>query len=323
MSRPLRIQYPGAWYHVMNRGRRREQVFRDQKDFEHFISLLQEAGNNWNCRIAAYCLMSNHYHLLLQTPDANISRIMRHINGVYTQHFNRRHRLDGPLFRGRYKSILVDADNYLLELIRYIHRNPLRAGIGKKMGEYPWTSHMGYVSQAKKWSWLYKDFPLAMLSRKKSGRKKAYLDFVASPVPREINTFFNGEKLKPVFGKDAFVKWVKEKLSDKKNSKEIPQAKHLHHDPDTIKNGVCAHYGIDEGMLHASKRGTSNLPRSVAIYLLRTQGGKTLVEIGHIFSIHSYSSVSSIIQRLKTAMTNDEKIRKQVNTIINGLNKSL
>lgn len=322
MSRPLRIQYPGAWYHVMNRGRRRERVFFDQKDFERFISLLQEAGNLWNCRVAAYCLMSNHYHILLQTPDANINRIMRHINGVYTQHFNRRHGLDGSLFRGRYKSILIDADNYLLELIRYIHRNPLHAGIEKKLGEYPWTSHSGYVSEAKKWAWLYKDFPLAMLSRKKSGRIKAYLDFVASPVSQKINLFFNEKKLNPVLGKDNFVKWVKEKFSDKKNTKEIPEAKHLYHDPDTIKNLVCDHYGIEKGMLNATKRGTSNVPRSVAIYILRTQGGKTLIEIGHIFSIDSYSSVSSAIQRLKVAMTKDKKLEKQVSTIISKLDKS-
>ncbi len=129
MSRPLRIQYPDAWYHVMNRGRRGEAIFSGKDDYDVFIDLLKELVEVFNIKIAAYCLMSSHYHLLVQTPDANISRSMRHLNGVYTQRFNRVHQCDGQLFRGRYKSIIVDADSYLLELLRYIHRNALEAGI--------------------------------------------------------------------------------------------------------------------------------------------------------------------------------------------------
>jgi len=108
MARPLRIEYPSAWYHVMNRGRRAEKIFHDRHDYQVFGELLEESSEMWNIRVAAYCLMTNHYHILVQTPDANISRSMRHINGVYTQRFNKRHRCDGQLFRGRYKSILVN-----------------------------------------------------------------------------------------------------------------------------------------------------------------------------------------------------------------------
>ena len=129
MSRPLRIQYPDAWYHVMNRGRRGEEIFTDDKDYAAFIDLLKEINDDYKVKVSAYCLMSNHYHLLVQTPDSNISRAMRHLNGVYTQRYNRIHHSDGPLFRGRYKAILVEADSYLLELLRYIHRNPLGAGV--------------------------------------------------------------------------------------------------------------------------------------------------------------------------------------------------
>ena len=113
MSRPLRIQYPDAWYHVMNRGRRGESVFHNGTDYLGFIELLKESVEMWQVRIAAYCLMPNHYNLLVQTPEANLSRCMRHINGVYTQRFNRSHSCDGQLFRGRYKCILVDADSYV------------------------------------------------------------------------------------------------------------------------------------------------------------------------------------------------------------------
>jgi len=124
MSRPLRIEFPGAWYHIMNRGRRYEDIFSGPKDYQAFVELLKDSSSAWNLRVAAYCLMPNHYHLLVQSPYGNISRCMRHLNGVYTQSYNRRHKCDGPLFRGRYKSILVSADNYLLQLVRYIHNNP-------------------------------------------------------------------------------------------------------------------------------------------------------------------------------------------------------
>jgi putative transposase len=145
MARPLRIQYSDAWYHVMNRGNRREQIFIDRGDYYAFIDLLKDCVEMWNIRVVAYCLMGTHYHILLQTPDANLSRCMRHINGVYTQHFNRSHGLDGHLFRGRYKSILVDSDVYLLELLRYIHRNPIEAGMFDRLGSYQWSSHKGYL----------------------------------------------------------------------------------------------------------------------------------------------------------------------------------
>jgi REP element-mobilizing transposase RayT len=130
----------------MNRGRRYEDIFADAEDNQFFVDLLKETSEMWNIRIAAYCLMPNHYHLLVQTPDANISRAMRHLNGVYTQVYNRRHEWDGPLFRGRYKSILVSADSYLLQLVRYIHRNPLKADLVKNLKDYQWSSHKGYLS---------------------------------------------------------------------------------------------------------------------------------------------------------------------------------
>ena len=155
MARPLRIEYPGAWYHVMNRGRRAEKIFHYTYDYRMFVELLEEASEMWNVRISAYCLMLNHYHILLQTPEANIARNMRHINGVYTQRFNRRHTCDGALFRGRYKSLLVSAETHLLQLVRYIHRNPVKAGLSEKLESYIWSSHKGYLSKSRKWNWLY------------------------------------------------------------------------------------------------------------------------------------------------------------------------
>ena len=186
MSRPLRIEYPGAWYHVMNRGRRAEQIFHDRKDYQAFVQLLGDTSEMWNLRVSAYCLMPNHYHLLVQTPDANISRAMRHVNGVHTQRFNRRHGSDGPLFRGRYKAILVSADSYLVQLVRYIHRNPVKAGLAENIEDYLYSSHKGYVSVAKKWDWLHKEFIYSLLTDKKTTWIKAYRQFVAVDGDKEI-----------------------------------------------------------------------------------------------------------------------------------------
>ena len=150
MSRPLRIMYPDAWYHVMNRGRRGERIFESKEDYELFLWVMLEAVELFSLRVSAYCLMPNHYHLLVQTPDANLDRCMRHINGVYTQRFNSAHGLDGNLFRGRYKSIMVSEDSYLLQLVRYIHRNPVRAGMVERVEDYKWSSHKGYINNTKK-----------------------------------------------------------------------------------------------------------------------------------------------------------------------------
>ena len=132
----------------------------------------------WNLKVSAYCLAPNHYYLL-DTPDGNISPCMRHINGAYTQRFNLCHKKDGQLFRDRYKEVLVEADNHLLEVLRYIHQNPLSTVIAKELDKFTWNSHGAYVSNGKKWGWLYKDFLLSMFARKKNLARRAYVEFVS------------------------------------------------------------------------------------------------------------------------------------------------
>jgi putative transposase len=148
MSRPLRLEFPEALYHLTSRGDRREDIYEDDEDrlafLDVFFSVIEQF--NWVCY--AYCLMSNHYHLLVQTPDANLSKGMRQLNGVYTQAYNRRYLKTGHLFQGRYKSILVDEDNYLLELSRYIVLNPVKAGMVKKVDQWKWSSYLATVGQA-------------------------------------------------------------------------------------------------------------------------------------------------------------------------------
>jgi len=205
MSRPLRIEYPDAWYHVMNRGRRGEVVFSDADDFAAFVRLLEQSVELWDIRISAFCLMSTHYHLLLQTPLANLSRVMRHINGVYTQYYNRAHGCDGALFRGRYKAILVEEEGYLLELVRYIHRNPLQAGVVSNLESYPWCSHVGYLSSAQKWDWLHKGHILTLLTVEVSNQLRTYKNYIAQKDSDEIISIFDRvRKIRGHFGRGRF-----------------------------------------------------------------------------------------------------------------------
>jgi REP element-mobilizing transposase RayT len=324
MARPLRIEYANAWYHILNRGRRSECIFADRYDYIGFIDLLIDTCDQWNLRVAAYCLMPNHYHLLVQTPDGNISRCMRHIDGVYTQRFNRRHECDGSLFRGRYKSILIEADSYLLTLIRYIHRNPLKAGLAEKLQHYPWSSHRAYLSRAEKWNWLHKDFVLSMLSKNKAEQRRNFRKFMSADDDEvdEIGKVLERKKWPSVLGTAKFIDRVKIRFFPEKSNDEIPQSRELAPTSAQITAAVCNHYRVNKDELMVSKRGVFNEPRNVAIYLTRRLRGDSLKEIGEQFRIKKYSSVSSVIERLKTVIAEDRRLRKRLESIVMTLSKS-
>ena len=227
MSRPLRIDYPNAWHHVMNRARRGEELFEEKADYQQFIDLLQETADLFHVNVAAFCLMPTHYHLMVQTPDANLSRCMRHLNGVYTQKYNVMHGSDGTLFRGRYKSMLVDADSYVLQLVRYIHRNPLKAGLVKGLDQYVWSSHKGYLSKAKKWDWLYKDFVLQMLTDQISSQIRIYKQFMAQEQDEDLIRVFERERQPSMLGSKEFITWVKDRFSKRKSVRNFQRQRGL------------------------------------------------------------------------------------------------
>jgi putative transposase len=322
MSRPLRIHYPDAWYHVMNRGRRGEEIFTGNNDYTAFIELLKDLTEDYKVKIAAYCLMPNHYHLLVQTPGANISRSMRHLNGVYTQRFNRMHLCDGQLLRGRYKSIIVDGDSYLLELLRYIHRNPLEAGVVENLNEYTWSSHKGYVSAARKWDWLHKDFILSLFSQSKAESIRRYQHFISKEIPEEINQILARKKLPTAIGSKLFVDKIKELFFSHKTHEEVPESRFLSPDVDKILAEVCTYYKVSRDAILVSKRGHFNEPRNVAIYLTRCLRNDTLKGVGNAFGIDKNSTVGSVVDRVKREMENNKRICKRVNNLKDILGKS-
>ena len=185
MTRPLRIEFEGALYHVTSRGDRQEPIYEDDLDRERFLEILGEVVRvrNWICH--AFCLMGNHYHLVIETPDGNLSKGMRQLNGVYTQASNRRHGKVGHLFQGRYKAILVDADAYLLELTRYVVLNPVRAGMVKRPRQWPWSSFQAMAGQDKVPPWLATDGLLAQFSSERPEAVRRYVQFVEEGIRQE------------------------------------------------------------------------------------------------------------------------------------------
>ncbi len=179
MSRPIRIEFPNTLYHVTSRGDRREDIFEDDEDRRAFLHTLGRVVDQFNWLCFAWCLMDNHYHLLIQTPDGNLSKGMRQLNGVYTQLSNRRHHRVGHLFQGRFKAILVDSDAYLLELARYVVLNPVRAGMVKRPENWAWSSYRASLGLAPADGFLAVDALLGQFARRRTTAQARYAKFVA------------------------------------------------------------------------------------------------------------------------------------------------
>ncbi len=179
MSRPLRVEFAGALWHVTSRGNERRDVFRDEADREAFLKILGRTVGLFRWTLHAYVLMDNHFHLLLETPEPTLSRGMRQLNGLYTQAFNRRHRRSGHLFQGRFKSVLVDKETHFLELSRYLVLNPIRLGAARSARAWPWSSYRAMAGLASAPAWLETDATLRGFGGKRGAAEEAYRKFVA------------------------------------------------------------------------------------------------------------------------------------------------
>jgi putative transposase len=319
MARPLRIEYPDAFYHVMNRGSSRHDIFLEDKGRQSFLDLLADITRLWKIEIYAYCLMDNHYHLLLSTPTAGLSRAMRHLDGIYTQKFNRVHHRDGPLFRGRYKAILIDAEEYFLSVVRYIHQNPLAAGVVPDIDRYRWSSHWGYINKKQCPNWLNTG---SVMSR--FGGLREYRTFMQSAIEEEIEEFYKGPYQKPVLGSKAFIGRVKEKLGERARvEEEKPQSRQVFGvELEEIVGATAREYGKRVDELKQRKRGEENEARMVAIYLSRQLGGHRHNEIGKLLGLEKTSSVSSAYLRMKARVAEERQLVRRVRRIEEALFKS-
>jgi len=322
MARPLRIQYPGAWYHVMNRGASRQRIFIDENDRKDFLNLLGETSDMFTIQIHAYGLLDNHYHLLIHTPQGNISRSMRHLNGIYTQSFNRKHGSDGSIFRGRFKAILIDADSYLLEVVRYIHLNPVRANIVETPEQYLWSTHNAYLEERPSLSWLVRDEVLGRFGEKLNQSIKRYREFIQAGIPSDIEEFYTMKRRPIILGAERFKDWVRTKLiSSDKQDYEIPEAKVLHSSisANHVIDIIMKRYKVGKETLGRVHRGKWNEPRDVAIYLCRKECGLPLKGIATNLGITAYTTISMSYRRVERRITKDDSFRKRLNKIIKEL----
>jgi REP element-mobilizing transposase RayT len=305
MARPLRIEYPGAFYHITARGNEQKDIIREDKDRERFLGYLETAVGRYKAIIHAYCLMSNHYHLLLTTPEGNLSQIMRHINGGYTAWFNKRHNRVGHLFQGRYKAILVDADPYAGELSRYIHLNPVRAGMVRQPEQYHWSSYAAYIGKARTPRWLTTDWLLQYFGQKPVVAKQAYTYFVNAVLGTDEEDPLEEATSTLILGKTAFIDEIKEKyLSGKEKSRDIPALNEL--TKTSLKRIIKA--------AQEEFRGKPTLARKAAIYLSHRYSGRPLREIGKEFSIGE-SAVSQASRRFESDMKEGRMLRRRIERI--------
>lgn len=302
MGRPLRIEFPGAYYHVTARGNEQRDIYKSQADRERFCSYLASASERYGAVVHVWCLMSNHYHLLVETPAGNLSQIMRHINGAYTNYFNTKRKRAGHLLQGRYKAILVEKDAYALELSRYIHLNPVRAGLCKRPEDHVWSSYRCYTGQLSTPGWLQRREILAYVDN----NSERYRSFVEDGLREEIKSPFASVVGSAILGEPEFVRNMEEHhLSTTDRHRDLPALRKIGRrwTLEEILNAVDATIGAD-----------SPLARKIAIHLCHRLSGTKLREIGERFGIGE-SAVSQESRRLAMRLKDDESLSRQVEEV--------
>ena len=321
MPRVDRIEYENAFYHVMNRGRDggRVKLFHSDDNYEAFLQTVSEAVERFNIIVHAYCLMTNHYHLLIQTPQANISRVMRHINGVYTQRHNRLNQSDGPIFRGRFKSVLVDCDSYLTQLSRYIHRNPIetKKPMVETLLDYPWSSYPAYVNKAESPQWLTRELIYDMLGHKQ--RYSGYAKYVDAGNSEQLTRFYGRGNMASVIGDKDFVAWYREeKIPEVKAQQQVKQTVAYGLSIKQITVGVAQYYKQQPEQLKELRKGRKSQfnSRRVAIYMCQQLGGHLLNPIAEYFGFGHTGSVSHSIGMFRAEVKGNAELKEEVERVI-------
>ena len=285
MARPLRIEYPGAFYHVISRGNERKAVFRVDSDYELFLETLKEASERFDVLLHAYSLMPNHLHLLIQTKDSNLSQFMKRLLGVYTIRFNRKHKRHGHLFQGRYKALLIDEDSYFLQLSRYIHLNPVKAKLSANPEDHAWSS-MRYFLKKKGPDFLHMDFTL-----KSFDNPKAYHDFVKEGIQTEES--FPKPFAGCFLGSESFAKKFTKQVQ-KHKTKDVTGKK------DFLRVSTSR-------LQELTKDKDSNFK----IFCLWKYGRLTQREIGQMYQ-RTHAAVSQNIHRFQVRLVKDKELGREV-----------
>lgn len=317
MSRPLRLDHAGALWHVTSRGNERREVFVDDQDRREFLSLLGRTVELFGWKLHAWVLMGNHYHLLVGTPEATLSRGMRQLNGDFAQHFNRRHGRDGHVFQGRFKAILVQREAHLLEVARYVVRNPVRAGLVTSPGDWPWSSFRATAALESAPEWLDTSFLLEQFGSRKGPAAARYREFVLDQGAASYDPW--GQVLGQIYlGSASFAEAARAERAVPERVREVPRAQR-----EPVTPSVAEVVGLFErtfGLTLAELRQRPrilSLERAVLAGALRKHARATLPAIGEVLGVEV--SRASILARRNAA----EGASKDVNRKLASLEKRL
>lgn len=307
MSRPLRIEFPGAFYHVTSRGNEGRMIFQSIRDREKYLSYLESAHDRYGAILHAYCLMGNHYHLLLETPRGNLSQVLHHINGAYTTYFNIKRGRSGHLFQGRFKGILVEKDAYCKELSRYIHLNPVRAGLAETPWEYRWSSYRCFIGKDRKPEWLKTELVLGDFGGPKESGFKRYREYVEREEIKELESPFKRVVASTYLGSKEFIQRISEEYLEKSgiDKRNVPALKEVFRGPTLgeIEESVLKAIGKDHVLF-----------KKMCVYLCHKHSGLTLNELGGYFGMNG-GAVSQLSKRFKEMIEKDKEVRRTLGRI--------
>lgn len=314
MARPLRLSFENAFYHITSRGNRREKIFYSDRDKEIFLKKLEEMLIKYSMICQTYCLMDNHYHLFIKTTHPNLSQGIHYLNSSYTNWFRNKHQIIGPIFQGRFKSILVDADNYALMLSAYIHLNPLRAGIIRQLKDYPWSSYLDYLNLRKS-NISDPSFVLNLIDNNIFKSIKKYREYVIKY--QDMKDPLRESYHHIALGSEPFIERIRQKIKGLGRRREIPSIQSISkYDVDIIITKMIQVLNIERKMIFYKKRG--NLNRSLAIYLIKRFTPLSLFKIGELFKM-DYSAVSQAAKRFEQKSKVNNEIKENMQKVITAL----
>ena len=310
MARPLRIEFPGALYHVMSRGNERKPIARDDLDREKRLDWLRRTVETYGWRLHAFALMRNHDHLFVETPEANLSAGMQYLNGSYTSYFNRRHRRWGHLFQGRFKGHLIEEDGYFLEVSRYIHLNPVRAKAVARPENYRWSSYPGYIRAARTVPWVTYARVLGEFGRTATTARRAYARFVRAGVDEPPPSPFAGALGGLLVGSERFVTRMRGLLRDRPDDDALPELAPLKPRPalEKIAETAAAHFGQDASLWQPGRR-VDDASRAVAAYLARRHFGYAAADVAAALGYRGHGGVHNAVARVEAG---NDKLKKTV-----------
>ena len=317
MARPLRIEFPDAIHHVTSRGNERRAIIRDDVDRRKWLSLLERTVDRHGWRVFAFALMDNHFHLFLQTPSPDLSTGLAHLNGSYAGYFNHRHGRAGHLMQGRFKSILVEGRGYWRELGRYVHLNPVRAGLVERPEDWPWSSYGGYHRPGRRLGWVCYDRVLAEFGGDTAAGRRAYRQYIAEGLGRPLDSPLAKAVHGLVLGSDAFVAKVRRLVKQQADDEELPGLRRLKRPADmtAVVAAVTAHLGGDPANWRPGRR-CDDISRAVAAYVARQATSRTLARIAEALGYRNSSSISVACRRVEGRIQRNPALAKTVQTIL-------